>query len=272
VLAGRIIRDLLPHAGSEALQQGAEPNPEPNHEHGPENREAQVREWRERLLRAHAGDGEFSLLRTLLADLPRVRTPWEQILRTRLNRGLARRPDLSWSRPARSYIANQGRVRGQVRGQIRGQRLPWEPGRTASRAVPRLVVMVDTSASVEEDMLQRFAAEIEAISRRLGCALTVISGDQQVTGETSFEPGRSNLRDLAFRGGGGTDFTPLLKAADAHRPDLGVYLTDLDGPARFRPRWACGPTWRRRSSTAPTPGASRPTGSAVDCHGARARG
>ena len=213
VLAARIIRDLLPDAGSER----------------PEDREEQAREWRERLMRAHAGDGEFSLLRALLADLPRVRTPWEQVLRTRLNRGLSRRPDLSWSRPARSYIANQGRAAGR--------RLPWEPGRTASRAVPRLVVMVDTSASIEEDLLHRFAAEIEAISRRLECAITVISGDQGVTGETSFQPGQSNLRELSFRGGGGTDFTPLLEAADAHRPDMGVYLTDLDGPAHIRPRW-----------------------------------
>jgi hypothetical protein len=213
VLAARIVRDLLPDAGSER----------------PEQREEHTREWRERLLRAHSGDGEFSLLRALLADLPRVRTPWEQVLRTRLNRGLSRRPDLSWSRPARSYIANQGRAAGR--------RLPWEPGRAASRAVPRLVVMVDTSASIEEDLLHRFAAEIEAISRRLECMLRVISGDQGVTGETSFQPGQSNLRDLAFRGGGGTDFTPLLEAADVHRPDMGVYLTDLDGPARFRPRW-----------------------------------
>jgi predicted metal-dependent peptidase len=35
----------------------------------------------------------------------------------------------------------------------------------------------------------------------------------------------------------GTDFTPLLEEADKHRPDIAVVLTDLEGPARFRPRW-----------------------------------
>ena len=49
--------------------------------------------------------------------------------------------------------------------------------------------------------------------------------------------GRSDLRQVAFHGGGGTDFTPLLQAADEHDPDIGVVLTDLEGPARFRPRW-----------------------------------
>jgi hypothetical protein len=26
-------------------------------------------------------------------------------------------------------------------------------------------------------------------------------------------------------------------AADEHRPDIAVVLTDLDGPTRFEPRW-----------------------------------
>ncbi len=28
-----------------------------------------------------------------------------------------------------------------------------------------------------------------------------------------------------------------IEEADRHRPDIAVVLTDLDGPARFRPRW-----------------------------------
>jgi predicted metal-dependent peptidase len=47
--------------------------------------------------------------------------------------------------------------------------------------------------------------------------------------------------------GGGTDFTPLLREADRHAPDIGVVLTDLQGPATFRPRWpvlwAVPPAW-----------------------------
>ncbi len=48
---------------------------------------------------------------------------------------------------------------------------------------------------------------------------------------------RLDLRTLEFQGGGGTDFTPLLEEADRHRPDIGVVLTDLEGPTRFKPRW-----------------------------------
>jgi predicted metal-dependent peptidase len=42
---------------------------------------------------------------------------------------------------------------------------------------------------------------------------------------------------MDFSGGGGTDFTPLLERADLYRPDIAVVLTDLEGPARFHPRW-----------------------------------
>ncbi len=196
----------------------------------PEDEAEAAREWAERLQRAHAGDGEFSLLRSLLADLPRVHTPWEQVLRRVLARALTHQPGPSWSRPSRSYLANQGRTRS-------GRRLPWEPGTTPSRAVPRLVLMVDVSGSIDEALLQRFTREIEALVRRLGSALSLVIGDDRVRQVLHFEPGRTRLEGLSFAGGGGTDFTPLLEEAHRHRPDIGVLLTDLDGGTRFQPPW-----------------------------------
>lgn len=200
----------------------------------PEDEAEAARTWAERLLRAHAGDGEQSMLRTLLADLPQLRTPWEQALRAQLAHGLAQKPGLSWSRPARSWLANQGRTVG-------GRRLPWEPGVSAVRPVARLVVVVDVSGSIDTALMARFASEIEAISRRLEAALVLVVGDDRVRHVQTFEPGRSGLRDIRFHGGGGTDFTPLLEEAQAHRPDITVVLTDLEGPAIFRPR--CPVIW-----------------------------
>ncbi len=200
----------------------------------PENEADDARTWSERLLRAHAGDGAQSMLRTLLADLPRLRTPWELVLRTQLTHALAQQPALSWSRPARSWLANQGRSTS-------GRRLPWQPGISATRPVPRLVVVVDVSGSIDAPLLQRFAGEIEALSRRLEAALVVVAGDESVQQVHQVEPGRSQLRELQCRGGGGTDFTPLLEEAQRHRPNVIVVLTDLDGPVRFQPR--CRVIW-----------------------------
>ena len=196
----------------------------------PESAAEEARAWGERLLRAHAGDGAYSMLRTLIADVPRPRTPWEQVLRVRLAHSLTPKPGVSWSRPSRSYIANQGRA-GPHR------RLPWTPGFSSRIPAPHLVVIVDVSGSIEDALLQRFAREIEAISRRQEARLVLIVGDAQVRRVAEFMPGRSDLRDMSFSGGGGTDFTPLLEEADKHKPDVVVVLTDLDGPANFRPRW-----------------------------------
>jgi predicted metal-dependent peptidase len=208
----------------------ADLRPDPEQNTAPEDEAEAAREWTERLLRGHASDGEFSMLRTLPADLPRTRTPWQQLLRTALARSLAMKPDISWSRPARSYLANQGRC-GLTR------RLPWEPGVTTAKRVPRLAVIIDVSGSIDDDLLERFAREIDAITRRQEAGLVVIAGDDRVRQVVHVDPGRSSLAAMTCEGGGGTDFTPLLEEAAAHRPDACVVLTDLDGPARFRPRW-----------------------------------
>ena len=203
----------------------------------PEDEAEEARLWRERLLRGHAGDGAHSMLRALLADLPRERTPWEQVLRRQAARALSLQPGLSWSRPTRSYLANQGRGPG-------GRRMPWEPGTTPSRHVPALAVVVDVSGSVDDRVLERFNREIRVLTRRLEAPLTLVFGDCAVRRVAHHAPGRVGLDDLlahGVAGGGSTDFTPLLQEAERHRPDLIVVLTDLDGPARHRPR--CPVLW-----------------------------
>jgi predicted metal-dependent peptidase len=200
----------------------------------PESEAEQAQLWSERIVRAHAGDGAHSMWRSLLADLPKTRTPWEQVLRTQLARGLSQEPELSWSRPSRSYLANQGRM-GPHR------RMPFEPGSSPNRAVPRLVLVVDVSGSIDDALMQRFAREIEAISRRLAAGVTLIVGDDQVRHIERFAPGRCDLTEIEFKGGGGTDFSPLLEEAARHQPDIAVVLTDLDGPARYQPR--CPVIW-----------------------------
>ncbi len=202
----------------------------------PEQEAQLARDWCERLLRGQADDGAQALVRVLLADLPRTRTPWEHVLRAHLGRALSRRVALNWSRPSRAWLANRGRAGAGGAG-----RMPWEPGTTASRRVPRLVVAVDVSGSVDEALLARFAREIVSLTRRLEAPWTLVVGDDAVREVCHFEPGRGDFGRLPARGGGGTDFTPLLQEAARHRPDLIVVLTDLDGPARERP--ACPVLW-----------------------------
>jgi predicted metal-dependent peptidase len=217
--------------------------PGPHTQGPPETQAEEAQLWNERILRAHAGDGEHSMLRTLLADLPKTRTPWEQVLRSQLARKLSNQPEVTWSRPSRSYLANQGRVGA-------GKRMPFEPGQSHNSAVPCLALIVDVSGSISDGLMQRFAHEIQSIARRTAATVTLIVGDNRVRSVEQFSPGRCDFGAIQFSGGGGTDFTPLLEEAQRHRPDITVVLTDLDGPAHFRPRnlvlWAVPPDHAHR--------------------------
>lgn len=206
----------------------------------PEAEAAATRAWATRLERAQAEDGAFSMLRGVLATGGPAaacgRTPWEQILRTRLARALAPQPSVSWSRPSRSWLASRGRV-GGANGV---GRMPWEPGRTASTPTPRLAVVVDISGSIDDTLLARFSTEIVAIARRTGAAVTLVVGDDRVRRVAHLRPGRVSFDgDAALRGpgGGGTDFAPLLAEASRHRPDIAIVFTDLDGPVGARPHY-----------------------------------
>lgn len=212
-------RSATARSMAQAGQQDLLPGDDPS---APEDAEDLNRTWRERLVRGHASDGAFSLLRAVAADLPASRVPWPQVLRRYTGRALMPEPELSWSRPSRSWLANRGRTPG-------GRRLPMEPGVLASRLAPRLVVIVDISGSIDDGLIVRFFGHLQAITRRTRAVAVVILGDDHVRQVITGPPGRIALPP-GVDGGGGTDFEPLLFEASRHRPDLTIVLTDLDGP------------------------------------------
>jgi hypothetical protein len=74
--------------------------------------------------------------------------------------------------------------------------MPFEPGLPAK--VPRLVVVVDVSGSIDDALLERFAREIEAITRRLEAGADAGDRRRARAAVQQFEPGRLRLRDLQF--------------------------------------------------------------------------
>jgi predicted metal-dependent peptidase len=212
-LTATMIRDLVPSPSS-----------------SPETRAELAQQWSERLLTAHTADAQQSFMRQLLADNKPSTTPWEQLLRTRLQRALSLQRDITWSRPTRSWLANRGKTSS-------GHRLPWQPGSSYSRTAPRLCILVDVSGSVNNELMQRFANEIDRIVRTFNTEARLIIGDDCVREQHRLKCGVNELRDIQFNGGGGTDFVPLINAANEFKPDIGVFLSDLEGPAGDPPPW-----------------------------------
>ena len=134
---------------------------------------------------------------------------WRDVLSRTAQRALG--PAVpSWRRPLRRSWAAGVYLPGWVR-----------EGRDAT-------VALDTSGSISQPLLTRFASEVEAIIRTAGGRVTILCCDADVTEVADAE----SVHDVGIRGGGGTSFVPVFQyLADVRRPhtQLLVYFTDLEG-------------------------------------------
>ena len=180
-----------------------------------------ARIWNSRLMRAQAGDRAGGLLRRLSQDFPVAKTPWPQILRAFLQDAILPRSLENWNRPSRRTLANNSEI--------------FEPATTREKGIRKVAIAVDTSGSIDDETLRRFASEIEQIQRRSGCEIYLLSADAAVQTEQIVKnDGKSFLQKLQsgqieFKGGGGTMFGPAIQKINESGANVGLYLTDMFG-------------------------------------------
>jgi hypothetical protein len=165
----------------------------------------------------HSGRGMGKLVTIINGDIPRSRTPWQMLLRVPMARHIDTERTRSWRRPSR-------------RGLL-------EPGRIRSKPAPKIAICLDTSGSIDDDILRIFVGEMAAIARSLGASLHVVVADDGVQDVFDVPVGdpRRQLRNLKVTGRGGTTFQPAIARAAASNPDIIVYFTDLHGPMPEKP-------------------------------------
>lgn len=133
---------------------------------------------------------------------------WRHVLRRHVRESF----DLGFTlaRPPRRYPSLVGVVPAIVR----------RPGRA------RVLVAIDTSASMLHESLEQIAAELGRMSRTH--EIHVVECDAEITAEYRFA---GSLEEV--QGRGGTDLCPPLEPQVLRRvrPDVVVYFTDGDGPA-----------------------------------------
>ncbi len=94
----------------------------------------------------------------------------------------------------------------------------------------RIVIAVDTSGSVDEELLKIFLGEINSIMQSYpNYEIDVITADAKVQSHKVFLPGENLNYEVS--GGGGTDFRPVFEYVDRHidYPTLLLYFTDGQG-------------------------------------------
>lgn len=161
-----------------------------------------------------AGDMSGDLDRTL-SDSRKAETPWREVLRDFL---APLTPNTPTYNPANRRYIWQGIVL---------------PGRKRED-FPRIGIAIDTSGSVDPEMLATFGRELSTILAEVRPErLDVVYCDSRVRGFESFTPDDGDVV-LHASGGGGTRFQPALDHFnnDPEGPPAAViYLTDLEGPA-----------------------------------------
>lgn len=170
-------------------------------------------EWRMALAQAarvarEAGNMPGALDR-LLSSMLSPRLGWRDMLRRFLTSSA--RNDFSWVRPNRRYVHA-------------GLYLPG----LASMELARIAVVVDVSGSIEQALLEVFAAEISALLEEFDTQITLVTCDVSLTSRQDLT--RYDLPlIIRTRGGGGTDFRPpfSLFQQDGIVPACLIYFTDL---------------------------------------------
>jgi predicted metal-dependent peptidase len=190
--------------------QGGEEKPSDPHMEKMEN---QI--WKERFKRAAAGSEPGSILREVSKDLPDTNTPWQKHFREFMIAHIMPTTTLDWSRPSRRLLASKGKL---------GY---YEPGIQRELGVKTAGIVIDTSGSIDPELLSKFIAETNAIMEQTGCNVVLICADAAVQSIDHFnEPIKKNYQ---AKGGGGTDFRPAIEELEKHDIDCCVYLTDMCG-------------------------------------------
>lgn len=187
------------------------------------------REWQQRLSLLRGTVPE--LFQRLAGELPKVETPWEQILRSVVQTAFQEATINDYSRPSRRWLAMEKGY--AVRA---GVNLPFAPSIKKKRGT-RLAVALDTSGSIDEGLLARFLAEIAGLCQINQRNLILLIGDAKLhsTVEIDWTDAGNELSRIKYTGGGGTDFRPLIAAAAEYEPDALIYLTDLFGETGSEP-------------------------------------
>ncbi|XPV68689.1 MAG: DUF2201 family putative metallopeptidase [Halarcobacter sp.] len=107
-----------------------------------------------------------------------------------------------------------------------------------------LVVVIDTSGSINDELLGSFIEEFKTIMQNFpAVAIELITADAKVQGHFSFQGG--DKMDFPIKGGGGTDYRPVFEYVESNLPmsSMLLYFTDGDGifpriPPPYEVLWA----------------------------------
>lgn len=193
--------------------------------------QADTKNWENRVRRAAAGDKPGGIMKELLFDIPVTKTPWQYLLRRFVTAACLPTTQPKTTKPSRGNIMLSAFARNTKSDMLVPFSCAWQP----APGIKKIVVVVDTSGSIDDAMCEFFASEIQSIRKKTGCDLHMITCDAEVHQRINVKA-HENFKNIikahgGFKGRGGTNFVPGVEAAEK-TPGAAViiYLTDMMGP------------------------------------------
>lgn len=139
---------------------------------------------------------------------------------------LTKPPMIDWRHALTRFAASLADVetRRSLKRPDRREIAPWGKKR---EYLPSLVIAVDTSGSVSDEMLSRFFSQIRLLQSMLN-EIEVVVADATVQDHFTYKPGQEKKLYNAAKGRGGTDFDPAVQYINKNlfNCDGAIYLTD----------------------------------------------
>jgi predicted metal-dependent peptidase len=143
-------------------------------------------------------------LERIVGEILDPKVPWQDLLRDFVTR--ITKDDESWNRRNRRF--------GHV----------YLPSRWSER-MGEIVIIGDTSGSIGNEELSKYACEVNSIIELLAPErIRMVWADTRVAGEQVFEEGET-FKPIP-KGGGGTDMTVPLRHVEKYEPEVVILLTD----------------------------------------------
>lgn len=143
----------------------------------------------------------------LIDEVLKPRVPWKEVLQRFLTQ--IAHSDYTWTKPNRRFIHKR----------------IYLPS-LENIETGEIVLIVDTSGSIDRVMLNEFASEMQDIANTFKTGFKIIYVDAEVAAVQDVEA--DEVLDLKPAGGGGTEFAPGFDWMDEHgvEPSCAVYFTD----------------------------------------------
>lgn len=141
-------------------------------------------------------------------------------------------PELPWEVILRKFLQFSRKTTRMFTKKRFSKRFDTVPGEKNTDQF-KLVVGIDTSGSVSDGDLQKFANELVGISRFPNTEIIVAEADADIQQVYKF---KGKFTGKEFKGRGGTCFDPVVQFASKEKADALIYLTDGGAPDPNIPR------------------------------------